>query len=144
MRSGPRAGATRSSAVLPSLRPGPRASRADLDIINDYVFSGGQAPLLHLQITARLPALSGSHRIAGDGARRSDDHRGARAGDTVLVTLGVARGAALHVGAVLADFLPARPRTSRSGGGWPRPSRRLSAARPPPPMLCPYFVRSAR
>ena len=45
MRSGPCAGATRSRSRNPTLRPGTRASRADLDITGHYVSSAGPAAL---------------------------------------------------------------------------------------------------
>ena len=109
MRCGPRAGATRSKYVAPSLRPGPRASRADLNIIQgDYVSSGGPAPL------SLCAALLGSKLCAArtvSPAMMFDAVTtiAAPAPATRAHHVAVSRGAALRAGAAVAVTDPPAP-----------------------------------
>src|SRR5215204_5098369 len=122
MRSGPRAGATRSRAVFPPLRPGPRASRADLDIIEDYVFSGGRLRSA-IRTTLRGVQLSAARTVSpATEFRRDDDDRGVRAGDTVLVTATVARGATLHLARRSRTFFPPAPALRGPAAARPAPA----------------------
>lgn len=128
MRSGPCAGATRSWSRTPALRPGPRASRADLDITGHYVSSAGPAALKGSASRCGSDAESGAHRVAGAGdeRRRANRMRGACAGDTVLGRGDGRYGAGRR--------LPTRPHAERLGRVWPRPTRGLIASEPPPPV----------
>jgi hypothetical protein len=96
-----------------------------------YVSSAAQAPLRHLRSAARLEALRGSHRVASDDVRRGDDDQRRRAGDTVLITISVARGVAL-CDAALDDTGPPAPTMRGSAACGPAPnaaSVRLSPRR---------------
>ena len=85
MRSGLRAGATRSSRDDPALRPGPQAPRADLNITTIMFPRAGRLRSLN----ARRSSASSARRLAPcrRHARRgaSGDCKKQSAGDTVLI-----------------------------------------------------------
>ena len=130
MRSGPRAGATRSSGNNPALRPGPQASRADLNITTTMFPRAG-----------RLRSLDARRSSTSSAQRRAPCRRHARR-DTMT--------AAKHdAPATPCSSPPCRsqrnvrrwhaarrhwahpPRKAPSGRVWPRPTRGLGSTWPP-------------